>query len=304
MATKKTTKATTKKTDKVDVKLSCSCCGKTKKETEFYMSKAYINKATNRLTLCKDCMGDVYDSYFEKYNDVKLSLYYTCRALCICFNLSCFYAAINEMSSGERDTPAWKVYMTKLNSLGSKNGAGDDFDSSDYLDVAEELKATQEDELVLRWGVLPDADIRFLEENYYQWTTRHQCESRAEEILFEQICHMQLDIQKTRENGGDVVKKVEALQKLMTSANIRPLDQSAMNINENLMMWGTTVAAVEKNEPCEFFDEYKRKEYKDFMGYRSYFYKWVLRPLKNLLTGSKDFNINDNYLEGDIDGRN
>ena len=51
------------------------------------------------------------------------------------------------------------------------------------------------------------------------------------------------------------------------------------------------VATIEKNEPCEFFSEYRDKEYKDYMGYRKYFDNWVLRGLKNLLAGTKDFNI-------------
>ena len=93
----------------------------------------------------------------------------------------------------------------------------------------------------------------------------------------------------------------------MASANIRPLDQNAMNVNENLMLWGTVVSTVEQNEPCEYFEEEKRKEYKDFKGYRGYFENWINRPLKNLLASHKDYNIiSDEEFEfneeGVIDG--
>lgn len=186
--------------------------------------------------------------------------------------------------------------MTKLNSLGKKNGAGNDFDYSDSIEKLENNKNVIEDndldvESVIRWGNLPKQDLEFLDYNYTQWVTRHKCETRAEEILFGEICQTQLDIKKTRETGGDTTKKVESLQKLMGSANIRPLDQNALNVNENLMMWGTTVQTIEKDEPCEVFEDYRKKEYEDYMGYKGYFYNWVLRPLKNLLSGSKDFNV-------------
>lgn len=293
-------------------KKQCSCCGKEKKMLDYYMSKSFTNKYSQKMSVCKTCVGEAYDRYFKKYEDEKMSLYYMCRALFICFNLSSYESALGERITNKPNTPIWQIYMTKLNSIGSKNGAGEDFDSSDNIDVKSELDAIKEErgldeEVEIRWGSLPETDIAYLEYNYTQWTTRHQCESRAEEILYEEICHLQLDIKKTREGNGDVVKKVEALQKLMGSANIRPLDQNAMNVNESAMLWGTTILTIEKNEPCEFFDEYKRKEYSDFMGYRWYFNNWILRPLKNLLASHKDYNITleeDFAMEENPDGIN
>lgn len=289
----------TKKTNTLDElvkkqKLTCSCCGKEKRESEFYMSKAYIYKHIGRLPICKLCLGDVYDRYYNKYEDEKTALYYMCRATSICFNLSCFMGAMQEIAGGKKKSNVWQIYMTKLNSIGNKNGAGDDFDASDEIEntiSSEEYDYDGDIQDNMRWGNLPKKDIEFLNNQFNSWITRHKCETRAEEILYEEICQMQLDIKKTRENGGDTVKKVEALQKLMASANIRPLDQNAMSVNENMMLWGTIVEAIEKNEPCEYFEEEKRKEYKDFKGYRSYFTNWVGRPLKNLLASHKDYNI-------------
>lgn len=286
--------ARTKQT--VNNKLICTCCGKEKREMDFYMSNSQIHRATNRLSLCKDCLGDMYDKYYAKYKDIKLAIYYMCRCSFICFNISCFNAMSQELKNDNKDREPWRLYMTKLNSLGKKNGAGNDFDYSDSIEKLENNKNVIEDndldvESVIRWGNLPKQDLEFLDYNYTQWVTRHKCETRAEEILFGEICQTQLDIKKTRETGGDTTKKVESLQKLMGSANIRPLDQNALNVNENLMMWGTTVQTIEKDEPCEVFEDYRKKEYEDYMGYKGYFYNWVLRPLKNLLSGSKDFNV-------------
>lgn len=288
MATKTVKKVAEEKP--VANKLCCTCCGAEKREKEFYMSKAYIYKSIGRIPICKLCLGNVYDKYFSRYQNEKEALYYMCRSISICFSMSCYNATMQEITNGKKSN-VWQIYMTKLNSIGSKNGAGDDFDTSDNIESKEIIYEDDGSEASIRWGNLPKADLDFLEFNYNQWVTRHQCETRAEEILYEEITQLQLDIKKTRETGGDTVKKVEALQKLMASANIRPLDQNAMNVNENLMLWGTVVSTVEQNEPCEYFEEEKRKEYRDFKGYRGYFENWINRPLKNLLASHKDYNI-------------
>ena len=104
------------------------------------MSKAFTYKSVGRMPVCKDCVGEVYNYYFEKYNDEKTSLYYMCRNLNICFDESCYNASIKETQKYPKKT-IWKVYMTKLNSLGSNNnGAGDDFDSSDSFNAEERMK--------------------------------------------------------------------------------------------------------------------------------------------------------------------
>ena len=308
------------KDSNIKPKLTCSCCGEEKRESEFYISKAFIYKNTGRLPICKLCLGKVYDRYYDKYEDEKTALYYMCRATSLCFDLSCFMGAMQEISSGKKKSNVWQLYMTKLNSIGSKNGAGDDFDASDEIINSDGSNVDIEDTGdSMRWGNLPKRDVEFLNNQFNSWITRHKCETRAEEILYEEICHMQLDIKKTRESGGDAIKKVEALQKLMASANIRPLDQNAMSVNENMMLWGTIVEAIERTDPCEYFEEEKRKEYRDFKGYRGYFKNWVERPLRNLLASHKDYNIipdeefdkdfvdiyesNDSQNEdGDIDG--
>ncbi len=282
-------------------KYTCTMCGKSQNESNFYLSKSDIYKATGKLPICKSCMGELYDSYYKKYGNEKLALYYLCRKLDVCYNISSYNGVMNEIANGKQ-TEAWRIYMTKLNSLGGKNGAGNTFDDSDNISDEEKeeiLNSVQGEipqDMIIKWGRLPKDDLDFLESNYYQWVTRHKCETRAEEILFEEICQMQLDIKKTRENGGDTVKKVEALQKLFTSANIRPLEQSAINTAESTLIMGTIISTIEKNEPCEFFDKYRKKEYSDYMGYKKYFNNWLLRPLKNLMTGSKDFEI-DNSVD-------
>lgn len=294
----------TTKTSSTKPTQECTSCGKVKSvsSANFYKSYSVMYKSThdNRMTICKECVLNIVGEFKNQFQSELKGLYALCRMLDVLYD-EAIYTSAKEQAATKDGNP-YQYYFQKVLSLPQ-------FANKTFLDSAQadlnlidkqagEVTISTDDigveithETRMKWGNLPDEDLLFLEYNYEQWVTRHQCESKAEEILFEEICHVQLDINKLRMSGGDTTKKVDQLQKLMQSANIRPLDQTAIAANENVMMWGTTVAAIEKHEPCEFFSEYRDKEYKDYMGYRKYFDNWVLRGLKNLLAGTKDFNI-------------
>lgn len=282
------------KSTKKDAEQLCTCCGQTKKINSSYFYKSYSvlyqNNIDSRMTICKDCTIRLADNFKERFGNEERGLYELCKLLDVYYEKSLFESAKSQASS--KNSNPYQIYFQKALSLPQYKNKS--FIDSEAFEVKVDYSEGVDDEYelsIIRWGNLPKKDIDFLNNQLHSWVTRHKCETRAEEILYEEICQMQLDIKKTREAGGDVVKKVEALQKLMASANIRPLDQNAISVNENMMLWGTTVEAIEKNEPCEYFEEEKRKEYKDFKGYRGYFKNWIERPLRNLLASHKDYNI-------------
>ena len=235
-------------------KLKCSCCGKEKIETDFYMSKSLIYKAISHLPICKTCLGDIYDKYYIKYKDYKLALYYMCRAVGICFNLSCFNGVLQEINNG-KETNIWQIYMQKLNSLGGKNGAGDDFDSSDNINMEEQneiLSNTLTDEnkdVVHFWGEgYGNSDYEYLETEYSKMTDRYECDSYAQETLFQDIAFQRLDIRKKRQAGLSVDKELKTLQDLLGSANIKPAQENASMASEQVT-FGTLIKKYENEKP-------------------------------------------------------
>ena len=58
----------------VNNKLICTCCGQESSEKNFYISKSFIYKATSHLPICKTCLGNLYDKYYDKYQDYKFSI--------------------------------------------------------------------------------------------------------------------------------------------------------------------------------------------------------------------------------------
>lgn len=237
-------------------KLKCYCCGKETKETDFYMSKSFSYKNIGRLPICKECLGSLYDKYFKKYNDSKLAIYYMCRSMDICFSNSCYVGVMSELENNPNKL-AWKVYMTKLNSLGtSVNGDGIDFDSSDKLDIEKEKERVIEEngendlsESVIFWGEgYSEQDYKFLNNEYSKMLDRYECDSYAQETLFQDIAFQRLEIRKKRQQGTGVDKELKTLQDLLGSANIKPNQESASMANEQLT-FGTLIKKYENEKP-------------------------------------------------------
>jgi hypothetical protein len=81
--TSKSKKPTVKKEIVIKKEITCTCCGETKKETEFYSSQSEIFKFNNKMCVCKSCLiNTVFEHYKEKYKgDEEASLYRTCELL-------------------------------------------------------------------------------------------------------------------------------------------------------------------------------------------------------------------------------
>ncbi|WP_252225041.1 MULTISPECIES: hypothetical protein [unclassified Clostridium] len=235
-------------------KLICYCCGDKKNITNFYISKSFSYQAVGKLPICKNCLGKIYDKYFIKYNDIKLSLYYMCRATNLCFDLSCYNAVIQEIENSKNKSP-WRVYMTKLNSLGGKNGAGDDFDSSDILENnnnESQIKNKDikiDEDFINFWGEgYSESDYRYLDKEFEKMVTRYECDSYAQETLFQDIAFQRLDIRKKRQNAQSVDKELKTLQDLLGSANIKPAQENASMASEQVT-FGTLIKKYENEKP-------------------------------------------------------
>lgn len=292
------TKKTTNKSDKP--KLVCTCCGKDKSDREFYMSKSYIYQAIGKVPICKTCIGGVYDKYYSKYKNEHLAIYYMCRALGICFNLASFNGAMSELEKNNKDTLIWQIYMTKLNSLGGVNGAGDDFDSSDSIDVEviKENTSVIDKEVVKRWGrSFTDEELQWLEDDYMDWTTHNDCSKLSVQRLVQMICIKELEIRNARSKGDSTEKLEKALLTLMDNSSLTPKTMSAMNETNSTRVYGLWLQDIETRRPAEYFKD--KSIYFDYDHIKEYFERFVLRPLKNLLIGTRDFDKEFNVEDDD-----
>lgn len=279
--------------EKKEIKmLTCYCCGKEKKDTEFYMSKSFSYKSVGRLPVCKDCLGKVYDKYYNKYKDIKMAIYYMCMKMDLCFEISCYNSVIKQLEDSPKSLP-WRLYMQKLNSIGEKNGAGEDFDSSSNLDVEKEMESISEknnitQDISKKWGSSYSLDdIMWLESTYNEWINKYKSDTLSEQKTFKLLTIKEYQINKAIENGGNTDKLEETYLKLMSAGNVTPRDANSASDDENAKGLGIWTRDIEKYRPAEYFED--KKLYKDFDGLFEYLNRFVFRPLKNFLLKTKEY---------------
>ena len=101
------------------------------------------------------------------------------------------------------------------------------------------------------------------------------------------ICIKELEIRNARQSGKPTDKLEKSLMELMNSSNLTPRTMSAVNETDSSKVFGVWIKDIEQNRPAEYFQD--KSLYEDFDGIKDYFERFVLRPMKNLLTGSRDF---------------
>lgn len=83
---------------------------------------------------------------------------------------------------------------------------------------------------------------------YDDFCTRTQVDSLSQEMYVKQICLQLLDIDKDRKDNKDVSKKIDALDKLMNSANLQP-KQNVSNAATDSLTFGQLIEKWENEEP-------------------------------------------------------
>jgi hypothetical protein len=242
-------------------KMTCTSCDKTLTETAFYMSKSWIYRITGRLSICKTCVGELYDLLFAITNSYKISMYRLCRKLDVPYIHAVYDMA--ERESNKRNNELYRMYFQKINSLGTTNNYCGDFDDSDDFeqkageninDVEVIKKEIMSDfeltaDMVLFWGEgIALSDYKYLEDQYSAWKTRSTIDSKSLEDLIKQVCFQDLIIKQKRKSKTSVDKDLKVWQDLLTACNLKPVQDSSMNSVEQ-STFGTLIKTWENERP-------------------------------------------------------
>jgi hypothetical protein len=83
---------------------------------------------------------------------------------------------------------------------------------------------------------------------------------------------------------------------------ISPNAINASGTDKGLDTFGLWIQDIEKQEPAQWLKIDPRGDmYRDAGNVEEYFQKYIVRPLKNFITGSKDFNIDESSGDDDDD---
>ena len=280
-------------------KYICTRCGK-----EFKIQKGnfpatqspLFRENGGYLTICGHCVDDLYDHYKSVLGGGMEAIHRLCMKLDIYWNPK-IYATLNKSNTtGSRI----KTYISRTN-LNSYIGKSYD----DTLDEAaevndglafapempaepraedeEECEYTVEPEVMEFWGsgFSPEA-YRDLETRYANWTADLAAEpDKSTEALYKQICILEYTISRNAAAGKPIETTVNALNNVLGSANLKPVQQKDDTSDAEFegMPFGVGIKMCENRRPIPK----PHPELEDVDGVVRYISIWFLGHLCKML---------------------
>lgn len=258
--------------------------------TDFYATVNNELFHNGKLPICKHCLK----KYVYEDKEINLDKF---KNILQIYDIPFYEKEWNASLSENRETIGAYMKNAYLNYKDKRWKDGDILDKKLIYDE-DDIGKLSEKELLNKWGSgFSLEELQWLENNYYNWTTNTDCKKFNIQKLVKLICIKELDIRLARQNGKPTDKLEKSLLELMNNSNLTPKTMSAMSETDSAKRYGMWVADIEQYRPAEYFKD--KKLYDDFDGIKDYFDRFVLRPLKNLLTGTREFDHEFNVEEKD-----
>lgn len=264
--------------DEVELRYVCASCGKKyqRQKGNFAASQSNLFAGNGHyLTWCNTCLKKLYEHYCLNMSEDE-ALERVCMKCDIYINPEI-------MESSKKAAPTSSRLQRCIRVAGLSQNKGKTYDdtlaerSDLIIDGVEDVKNNTtrvSQRMVSFWGTgYAESDYLALDNEYKDWTSRHECVTKAQEALFKSISMAQLTVNKAYQSG-DTKKIKEAsdtLQSLMASANVKPNQRNDNALAEN-NTFGTLIKKWETTRPISEPDE----EWRDVDGIGHYFRVWVL----------------------------
>ena len=283
----------------------CRKCCKTKSSKEFYLATDKFIDQNGIMSVCRECIGEIYVGQYNVEHSVERALYKCCRILNVLYTESAAQATVTQLKNKEKlgdDLTVFGIYKAKLLSTmrGSdsidKGGHGGDltfqYENASMPERSDPVDFTGSESVIEQWGdgLTPD-EYRFLEKTLAEWEKSYSHQNKAERFFMKQICLKELELENARKEGKSPDSILKSMQELLKNGALTPAQQTAASSGKGVETWGMFIKNIEETTPAEY---YKNKEmFRDFEGIEEYIARFITRPLKNFVTGSRDFNISE-----------
>jgi len=315
MGVKKAPEAITTKTGETVTLNYCRKCMQNLPAKEFYeCTDAGFVDANGLQSVCKSCVQEIYEYFYTETKSIEKAIHKTCVSLNMKYSNECASATKSHIETllegGKKVNTVMGIFKSKLIATNPSMNKSAIIDLT-YSDMGaiytsqplniKEIKIP--DEVIVFWGDdLTRDDIQYLEMEYTSFKGTHKADTYAEITLFKRVCYTLLDIKHARLAGDDTNKLVKELQDLMKNLAISPNAINASGTDKGLDTFGLWIQDIEKQEPAQWLKTDPRGDmYRDAGNVEEYFQKYIVRPLKNFITGSKDFNIDESSGDDDDD---
>lgn len=286
-----------------DEEYRCSCCGhKYKRQKDnFNVSKSPIYKGNNGyLTICKRCVSELFEQYVKFFDgDEDAAMERICQITDMYVD-DVAWGASRKVSS---DRSRISAYVAKLNLNQSKGTTyADTLIKRWEVEEAAEAEAAKtpdqrtEDEggvsmdVVRRFGTgFSDDDYDSLEYEYQNWVERYGVPiDKRQEELYISICYMKLNLQKMLQKGDANIGAASNNYKSQIEAATIEIEDRKRKAESDMELkpLGILYRDIEEYCPAEYYKD--KKLYMDYDHLKEYISRFMIRPLHNLLLGTKE----------------
>ena len=236
----------------------CSHCGQWKSAATFYSSKTSPDGIEHYA--CKECILNECTDYDKKNNirtDNREKTIETFRRLNWYFDENVYNEQLQKLSeqTGEkiRSTAVqqWIVICRSLNDYSQKTYKDSVFSIDDDESMPETNTRIVQKTLKTarkRFGNYSNEDLMFLENEYQDWITRYECNTKAQETIFERLAFKKWEINKATKAGQNTKDLDKTYTDLLASINILPR-QNADNGLDSSLTFGQLIEQWESTKP-------------------------------------------------------
>lgn len=237
-------------------KIICPVCGIPKRTEAYYYDARY---ATKRFPYCKECLIKMVerrkndkDVSHESKETVKAVLRLMDKVYDNKTYEECVAGVENNTGERKKNSP-FATYITMIQSLpqfagktwedsifGLDDGDGDgDINENSY--IIKQAKKRFGDNYTLQ-------ELQFLADEYADWTTRYECNTKSQEEIFELLSVNKLRTKRAGARGESTKDLVKEYTDLMSNANILPR-QTGMDAQAEGQTLGTLIEKWENERP-------------------------------------------------------
>lgn len=289
--------------------LKCSCCGKGYGSQKIYFQRTVspLFQANNGyLPWCKDCTDHYLILLTAFYsNNEEHAIEHFCQQVDWTFDIEplkaareissdrsriSHYAAKKNLNVGRR-----KTYFDTLK-FKFKNKKDVVIESiEDIEDIEEIVEYKLTPKMIKFWGSGYDAKIYPTLQGYYDELLK-LCETKPDvrkQKMMKNLCLLEYQMQVNIQAGKDIGTLSNSYKAMFEAAELKISDADTSND-----AFGKWIMDIEKYSPAEYYKD--KKKYHDFFGIVEYIERFMFRPLKNLVLGTKE-KEKEYWIEDDQD---
>lgn len=280
----------------------CAACGKgfMKQKDNFNVSPSpYYKGNGGYLHICKKCLDKSFEYYRDEVfdGDQDKAMELLCATINTCYD-EVAWANAKKHPQGNRSKVS--IYFSKLNlnqTIGVSYADTILYRKANQIENAPSIQAVEENpqmgtpiETVKLFGLgFSEQDYETLQYEYDDWEEKYgKPEDKRQAELYKSLCYLKLQFQKSVQNGDAGIGALAKTYKEYINAATTELEDRKQKKEDAVKLdpLGVWISEIEKYAPAEYYKD--KSLYQDADGLGSYASRFIFRPLKNLLTGSKE----------------